>query len=97
MRFGRLRISRLICKDSAPIPKAANWAVGGFVLLSLGSYEYCQAKRREEKFKLKRITEVYDQRQAEARRQAEEARKRKQEDQEAAARKAAEKRWYKFW
>lgn len=75
--------------------KAANWAVGMFIVGAMGSYEYCQYQRRVEKRNMKRAVEVH----AESIRQKEKlvaeqkelARKAEEE------RKAAAKRWYKFW
>ncbi|KAI9884279.1 MAG: DNA polymerase epsilon catalytic subunit [Watsoniomyces obsoletus] len=32
----------------APIPKAANWAVGAFACASLGAHEFCMYRRRRE-------------------------------------------------
>ncbi|RKF80309.1 Cytochrome c oxidase assembly protein cox20, mitochondrial [Golovinomyces cichoracearum] len=44
----------------APIPKAANWAVGSFAVAAIASYELCQAKRSYEKSQIKKIVEVMD-------------------------------------
>lgn len=49
----------------ASIPKAANWAVGTFVITAIASYEVCQAKRSFEKNQMKKIVEVMDQKKAE--------------------------------
>lgn len=83
----------------ASIPKAANWAVGAFALTSILSYEYCQAKRRDELVKMKRVVEVYNRKQGEMKQKEEEAKRKKQQRQaeEEAARVAAQKSWYKFW
>lgn len=88
----------------ASIPKAANWAVGAFAAGSIIAFEVCQASRRAEAAKMKRVVEVYDRKQAELQQQkAQKAREaaaaalqekmRLEED----ARAAAAKRWYKFW
>lgn len=73
----------------APIPKAANWAVGTGVLGAIGQYEYCQFRRRQEKEKVKRVVEVYSKVQAEAKAkevaaEGEEARKRAEAERRAA-------------
>ena len=92
---------RMIATNKCPasIPKAANWAVGAFALTSILSYEYCQAKRRDELVKMKRVVEVYNRKQGEMKQKEEEAKRKKQQRQaeEEAARVAAQKSWYKFW
>lgn len=95
VRCGRRLIQ--VGKSTAPIPKAANWAVGAFAAGSVASYEYCQYRRRAERAKMKRIVEVYDHKHAEMRHKEEEAKRRKQQEEEEAARIASQKRWYKFW
>ncbi|CAN8105184.1 unnamed protein product [Discula destructiva] len=84
----------------APIPKAANWAVGSGAILSIFAYEYCQFQRRVERANMKRVVEVVTKKQAEEKRMADEKRRLQQQqklEQEAAAQKAAQKSWYKFW
>ncbi|KAJ9148527.1 hypothetical protein NKR23_g4940 [Pleurostoma richardsiae] len=81
----------------APVPKAANWAVGTWAVASILSYEFCQARRRAEREKMKRVVEVYDRKQAESKQKEDERRRQKQLEEEAAARIASQKRWYKFW
>ncbi|CAK7564286.1 MAG: hypothetical protein SEPTF4163_002175 [Sporothrix epigloea] len=89
----------------AGVPKAANWAVGAFALGGIVSFEVCQAARRAEAAKMKRVVEVYDRKQADMRqREAEKARnaaaaaaraeeaKRLEEKAKQAARP-----WYKIW
>ncbi|TQS37394.1 hypothetical protein Golomagni_02134 [Golovinomyces magnicellulatus] len=44
----------------APIPKAANWAVGTFAVAAIASYEICQAKRSYEKTQIKKVVEIMD-------------------------------------
>ncbi|KAK4462107.1 hypothetical protein QBC42DRAFT_328073 [Cladorrhinum samala] len=73
----------------APIPKAANWAVGAGVLGAIGQYEYCQFRRRQEKEKVKRVVEVYSKVQAEAK--AKEAAAAVAEEKEAARKRAEAK------
>ncbi|CAK7214022.1 hypothetical protein SCUCBS95973_002001 [Sporothrix curviconia] len=89
----------------ASVPRAANWAVGAFALGGIVSFEVCQAARRAEAAKMKRVVEVYDRKQADLQRQkAEKARHaaaaaaRAEESRrlEEAARRAA-RPWYKFW
>lgn len=79
-----------------PVPKAANWAVGVGMAAAIAQYEFCQYRRRQEREKIKRVVEVYDRKQAEARRLEEEA-KRERETREEEARLKAQRRWYKFW
>ncbi|CAK7270041.1 hypothetical protein SEPCBS119000_003884 [Sporothrix epigloea] len=89
----------------AGVPKAANWAVGAFALGGIVSFEVCQAARRAEAAKMKRVVEVYDRKQADMRqREAEKARNaaaaaaRAEETRrlEEAAKRAA-RPWYKVW
>ncbi|KAK1590178.1 uncharacterized protein LY79DRAFT_555298 [Colletotrichum navitas] len=75
--------------------KAANWAVYSFVAGSAGQYEYCQYLRRQERIKMKRTVEVYQETMAEKRRRELEQLKQQQQAEEAA--KASQKAWYKFW
>ncbi|KAG9244113.1 hypothetical protein BJ878DRAFT_85659 [Calycina marina] len=87
----------------AQIPKATNWAVGTFILVSWGNYELCNYKRTVEKAQMKRVVEVMDLKKAkkmekenELDKKREERRRKKEEDdmklEEA-------KRWggWKFW
>lgn len=87
----------LTCVLSAPIPKAANWAVGSGAILSIVAYEYCQYQRRVERGNMKRVVEVVTKKQAEEKRLADEKKRLQQQEQEAAAQKAAQKSWYKIW
>ncbi|KAK2030112.1 cytochrome oxidase biogenesis protein, Cox20 subunit [Colletotrichum zoysiae] len=75
--------------------KAANWAVASFVAGSAGQYEYCQYLRRQERIKMKRTVEVYQETMVEKRRRELEQLKQQQQAEEAA--KASQKAWYKFW
>ena len=61
------------------MPRAANWAVGVGALASLGQYEYCQLKRRQEREKVKRVVEVYAAKQAREKREEEERKAREVE------------------
>ncbi|EGX96366.1 hypothetical protein CCM_01022 [Cordyceps militaris CM01] len=74
--------------------KAANWAVGMFVLGAAASYEYCQYSRRVEKRNMKRAVEVHAENQ---RLQAAKLAERRELARKLEERKAAERRWYKFW
>ncbi|ATY63100.1 Cox20 FAM36A [Cordyceps militaris] len=74
--------------------KAANWAVGMFVMGAAASYEYCQYSRRVEKRNMKRAVEVHAENQ---RLQAAKLAERRELARKLEERKAAERRWYKFW
>ncbi|KAJ6786468.1 hypothetical protein PWT90_06506 [Aphanocladium album] len=74
---------------------AANWAVGMFVMSATASYEYCQYNRRTEKRNMKRAVEVHAENQRlQAQKMAEKRELARKLEEE---RKAAERRWYKFW
>ncbi|OAA45396.1 Cytochrome oxidase biogenesis protein, Cox20 subunit [Metarhizium rileyi] len=75
--------------------KAANWAVGMFVLGSMASYEYCQYLRRAERIQMKRHIEVVSENKREQARKA--AEEKKEQMQREKGRIAAQKSWYKFW
>ncbi|PNY28863.1 Cytochrome c oxidase protein 20, mitochondrial [Tolypocladium capitatum] len=75
--------------------KAANWAVGIFVLGSMASYEYCQYQRRSERLQMKRHIEVVsEKRREQARKAAEDKREQPRLEQ---GRQAAQKPWYRPW
>ncbi|KAL2110332.1 hypothetical protein VUR80DRAFT_1337 [Thermomyces stellatus] len=76
----------------APL-KAANWAVGGFVVGATAGFERCHYLRRLERISMKRIVEVHQSEVAEKKR-------RKEAEEEEARKRAAEaaaRPWYKFW
>ncbi|OAA82209.1 Cox20/FAM36A [Akanthomyces lecanii RCEF 1005] len=74
---------------------AANWAVGMFVVGATASYEYCQYNRRVEKRNMKRAVEVHAENQRmQAKRIAEQRELARKLEEE---RKAAGRKWYKFW
>ncbi|KAM0426905.1 hypothetical protein ACHAPT_007803 [Fusarium lateritium] len=75
--------------------KAANWAVGVFVLGSMASYEWCQYLRREERRQMKRHIEVVSENRREQAKKIAEARQ--EHAKLEAEKKAAERPWYKFW
>ncbi|KYK54848.1 hypothetical protein DCS_06809 [Drechmeria coniospora] len=75
--------------------KAANWAVGFFLLGSTLSYEYCQYRRRAERIQMKRHIEVVSENRRELARKA--AEKQREQAEQEAERKAGQKAWYKFW
>lgn len=75
--------------------KSANWAVGFFLLGSIGSFEYCQYLRRSERIQMKRHIEVVSENRREQQRKLVEAKK--EQIRLEKERKAAEKSWYKFW
>ncbi|KAH6686786.1 hypothetical protein F5X68DRAFT_207945 [Plectosphaerella plurivora] len=83
----------------APVPKAANWAFGGFLAGCVMSFEYCQWKRRQERVNMRRAVEVYQDNLAEKHRQDYEERVLQQEQAAQAAAESAKKggSWYKFW
>ncbi|KAF4585903.1 Cytochrome c oxidase protein 20, mitochondrial [Ophiocordyceps camponoti-floridani] len=77
------------------VPKAANWAVGIFLVGSTASYEYCQFRRRAQRRAMVRQIEVVnDHRREVARKAVEEKRARRTEEEERAQ---AQKSWYRFW
>ncbi|KAI0116134.1 cytochrome oxidase biogenesis protein, Cox20 subunit [Hypoxylon sp. NC0597] len=82
----------------ARVPTAANWAFGAFFIGSIIQWEYCRAKRANEKAAMARAVEVMDRKQAEKKAQAAEAARLKREAEEKARQEAATKKsWYKFW
>ncbi|PMD67596.1 uncharacterized protein K444DRAFT_515054 [Hyaloscypha bicolor E] len=83
----------------APIPKAANWAVGTFVFASFANYEFCLYRRKLEKAHMKRAVEIIDRKKAEKEAAAQakrEERRRLKEETDRKAEEAAKKSW-KFW
>lgn len=81
----------------AGVPKAANWAVGAGALGAVLQYEFCQAARRKEREKMKRVVEVYDRKQAEIKAEEDRLRARKAQEETDEARRKAERRWWKVW
>ena len=86
-------------KGKARIPKAANWAIGAFLLGSAVRFETCQADRRRERAAVARAVEIIDRKQAEKKEREraarEAARKRREEQEEVEARRNSA-RWYQF-
>ncbi|KAK0701352.1 hypothetical protein B0T21DRAFT_300559 [Apiosordaria backusii] len=80
-----------------PIPKAANWAVGTGAITAIIQYEYCQAKRRQEKAKVARVVAVYGQKQAEMRAKEEEQRRIKPEEEKRLQEEQKRRSWWKVW
>lgn len=78
----------------AQIPKAMNWAAGGFILGAIVKWEHCQYQRRKEKEGVARMFEIMAQKAADKKRKVEEEARLKAEAEEK-ARQA--RRWYKFW
>ncbi|KAL0939730.1 uncharacterized protein CTRU02_206339 [Colletotrichum truncatum] len=76
--------------------KSANWAVGSFLAGAAGYFEYCQYQRRQERIRMKRTVEVYQESMAEKHRRDAEALEKKKLEEQAAV-KASQKSWYKFW
>lgn len=98
----------MLTNAKAPIPKAANWAVGTFCISATVLYQYCLMRRQAEKEGMTRVMEIMNKKQAE--KQAREKRqaqlreeRREAKDKEldaqykAASDKADGKAWYKFW
>jgi cytochrome c oxidase assembly protein subunit 20 len=70
------------------------------VLANIIQYEYCQYRRREEKSRMKRVVEVYDQKQAEMRkRKLEEDRRRREVEIVTVQSKGSGgwSSWLRFW
>ncbi|KAF5521354.1 Cytochrome c oxidase assembly protein COX20 [Colletotrichum aenigma] len=84
---------RLVFKGT--IGKASNWAVGSFLLGAAGRHEYCQYERLQERIRMKRTVEVYQETMAEKRRKEAAAALEQKKAEEVA--KASQKAWYKFW
>jgi cytochrome c oxidase assembly protein subunit 20 len=87
--------------NTAPIPKAANWAVGTFVLASFANYEFCLYRRRLERTHMKRAVEIIDRKKVEkeaaAQAKREERRILKEEADKKAEEEAKRKSSWKFW
>lgn len=79
------------------MPKSANWAVGSGVAISILAYEYCQFQRRVERANMKRVVEVVSKKQADLKKKEEERKLQSRAETVAAADKANNKAWYKFW
>jgi len=82
--------------DTAPIPKAANWAVGTFIFAAAANYEFCLYRRRLEKAHMKRAVEIIDRKKAEKEAAAQAKRNERRKAKEEADRLAKKKSW-KFW
>lgn len=95
------RVEVLIKKFIAPVSKIANWAVGTFVFVSLGSYEFCQYRRMLEKAHMKRAVEIIDrkknEKEAEAKLKRDERRRLKEELDKKAEEALKNKSSWKFW
>ena len=85
----------------APIPRAANWAVGTFVFAAFGNYEFCLYRRRLERAHMKRAVEIIDRKKAEKEEAAKvkrEERRRAKEELDKKAEEASKRgRGWKFW
>jgi cytochrome c oxidase assembly protein subunit 20 len=93
-----LREYLLIDSESiAPIPKAANWAVGAFVFAALANYEFCQYKRMLERSHMKRAVEIIDRKKAEKEAEAKAKRDERRRLKEADKRPEVKKSSWKFW
>ncbi|KAI9707556.1 MAG: hypothetical protein M1836_000517 [Candelina mexicana] len=87
----------------ASLPKASNWAVGGFCISSFVMYEYCHYQRRKEKNGMKRAVEILDRKKIEREEKMQAAREARRKAKEEAdklveeeERKKKLKGW-KFW
>ncbi|SMY28653.1 unnamed protein product [Zymoseptoria tritici ST99CH_1A5] len=92
----------------APVFKACNWAVGGFVVSSGGQYQYCLYRRQAEKEGMTRAMEILnrkemekkarEQRKEQLRKERRETKDQEQDAKLAALKEKAEgKPWYKVW
>ena len=83
------------------MPKACNWAVAGFMLTAIGSYEYCVVRRRLVKATYRKISAAMEAKKLQKEKQMAERKERALQavaEREAAAAAAAEKqRSWKFW
>lgn len=82
--------------------KAANLAVGIWFAGSLAGFEYCKYNLRQSKANMKRVVEVWGEKQRDDQlRQQQAARKAAQDRAKAEAdakeAEARRRRWYKFW
>lgn len=92
--------SILLILGTAPIPKAANWAVGTFVFASFANYEFCLYRRRLERDHMKRAVEIIDRKKGEKEAAAKAKREERRRLKEEADRKLEEARkgaWWKPW
>ncbi|KAI9804135.1 MAG: hypothetical protein M1825_001537 [Sarcosagium campestre] len=82
----------------APLPRAANWAVGIFVGTSFVTYETCQYQRSRQREGMQKAVEIIDQKKAEKERKLREARAERleQKESERKERERSRSRW-KFW
>ncbi|CAG8972374.1 hypothetical protein HYALB_00007127 [Hymenoscyphus albidus] len=84
----------------SPVSKITNWAVGTFVLVSLGSHEFCQYRRTLEKAYMKRAVEIIDRKKSEKEAEAKlkrDERRRLKEELDKKAEEAAKRSSWKFW
>lgn len=102
--FDRRGFRRLIIELIASIPKASNWAVGTFMVVSFGAHEFCQRRRALERQGMERATEIIDRKKMEKARKAEEARavRRKAREEAERLKEVEEKEMrkgsdWKFW
>ena len=84
---------------TAPIPKAANWAVGTLVGVSAVAHEYCQFRRRKEKESMRMVVELMERKKEERERQLKEVveTKRKAEEERVAKEKSSKTKWWSKW
>ena len=89
----------LMMMPIAPIPKAANWAVGTFIFAGIANYEFCLYRRRLEKAHMKRAVEIIDRKKAEkeAAAQTKRVERRKAKEEADKLAEEAKKKSWKFW
>lgn len=95
----KLKGTMLMMMPIAPIPKAANWAVGTFIFAGIANYEFCLYRRRLEKAHMKRAVEIIDRKKAEkeAAAQAKRVERRKAKEEVDRLAEEAKKKSWKFW
>lgn len=83
----------------AKVWPACNWAVGTFAVVSIGAYEFCQRRRRQELEGMKQAVQMMAEIKKKKQKEAEEAKAARAAQEEEERRK---KSWwnlanYKFW
>ena len=79
------------------LPRVANWAVGAGAVAAMAQYEWCQAKRREEREKVVRMVEVYNAKQAAEKAEAERRKREAEETARMPGREAEGGKGWRFW
>ncbi|KAI9797964.1 MAG: hypothetical protein M1833_005020 [Piccolia ochrophora] len=76
--------------QTAPIPKATNWAVGTFIGAAVISYEVCQYQRRRQQEGMKKAIEIIDKKRMEKEQKVKDARVARRRQREEVERREAE-------